>query len=110
MHVAYGWKLGGRWHSLTAQASPHAHDIAPGSEEEFITEHYWGYTKRANGSTSAYGVQHPHWQIYPIRSCEVTADFGMLYGGAFSFLNDQPVASVLLAEGSAVSVHQGFRL
>ncbi len=110
VRVEYGWKLGGRWHSLTAQASPHAHDIAPGSEEEFITEHYWGYTKRANGSTSAYGVQHPHWQIYPIRSCEVTADFGMLYGGAFSFLNDQQVASVLLAEGSAVSVHQGFRL
>ena len=21
--------------------------ITPGSEEEFITEHYWGYTKRA---------------------------------------------------------------
>jgi len=35
---------------------------------------------------------------------------GILYGPAFAFLTDEWVTSVLLAEGSAVSVLSGFRL
>ena len=108
--VGYGWKLGGRWHSLAVAASPIAQDISPGSEEEFITEHYWGYTKRSDGSTSAYEVQHPHWQTYKVNSYEIALDFELLYGSSFGFLTDQWVSSVLLAEGSPVSVLSGFTL
>ena len=54
LHVAYDWKFGGRWHSLAVQTVPSALKITQGGEEEFITEHYWGYTKRSGGSTSAY--------------------------------------------------------
>ncbi|WP_342667488.1 DUF2071 domain-containing protein [Edaphobacter aggregans] len=40
--VNYGWRIGGRWHQLQATASSTAVPVPHGSEEEFITEHYWG--------------------------------------------------------------------
>jgi uncharacterized protein YqjF (DUF2071 family) len=98
------------WHSLAVKASPTPQPIAPNSEAEFITEHYWGYTKRSDGGTSQYEVQHPRWETYPILSHEIRADFGALYGETFAFLNNQQPASILLAEGSTVSVLSGSRL
>jgi uncharacterized protein len=108
--VSYSWRYNNVWHSLAAEADPTPQPIAPGSEEEFITEHYWGYTKRTHGATSEYAVQHPRWQVYPIRNFGGKADFAALYGPAFASLNHQPPASILLAEGSEVSVSTGTRL
>ncbi len=110
LSVRYDWRHGKVWQSLAVEASPMAQPIEAGSEEEFITEHYWGYTKRRNGITSAYEVRHPRWQVYPVRNYEIVADFGALYGPAFAGLNGQQPASILLAEGSEVSVHSGVRL
>jgi uncharacterized protein len=110
LSVRYDWRHGKVWQSLAVEASPTPQPISPDSEEEFLTEHYWGYTKRRNGSTSEYEVRHPRWQIYPVQTYEIVADFAALYGPAFAALNRQPPASVLLAEGSAVSVHSGTRL
>jgi uncharacterized protein len=110
LNVRYDWRHGKLWQSLAVTSSPVAQPIAAGSEEEFLTEHYWSYTKRRNGSTSEYEVRHPRWQVYPVRTQEIIADFAALYGPAFAALNDQIPACVLLAEGSAVSVHSGTRL
>lgn len=110
LSVCYEWELGGRQHSLAATAELQPQPIAPGSEDEFITEHYWGYTKRSDGRTSAYQVEHPRWQTYRLQSYEIAADFGTLYGPEFAFLNAARESSVLLSEGSAVTVHSGFRL
>jgi uncharacterized protein YqjF (DUF2071 family) len=110
LNVRYDWRCRKVWHSLAVEASSEFKPIAPGSEEEFITEHYWGYTRRKDGSTSAYQVEHPRWKVYPIIRYAIVADFGALYGPAFALLNQQSPASVLLAEGSAVAVHSGFRL
>jgi uncharacterized protein YqjF (DUF2071 family) len=115
LSVRYDWRHGRVWQSLAVEASPIAQPIAAGSEEEFLTEHYWGYTKRRGsrgkaGSTSEYEVRHPRWQIYPVQSHEIIADFAVLYGPAFAALNRQQPTSVLLAEGSAISVHSGTRL
>ena len=106
----YGWKLGGRWHTLSAAGYLPPQTIAPGSEEEFLTEHYWGYTKRSDGSTSAYQVEHPRWQTYRLQGYEIAVDFETLYGPEFAFLTDRLVSSVLLAEGSAVTVRSGLPL
>ena len=110
LSVSDAWRHRGIWQSLAVEASPTAQAIAPGSEEEFITEHYWGYTKRTRGPTSEYGVQHPRWSVYPIQSFAIAADFAALYGPAFASLNHAAPASVLLAEGSAVTVLAGTRL
>ena len=108
--VQYDWKHRGTWHSLSVQAVPQAQPIAPNSVEEFITEHYWGFTKRSNGSTSQYDVHHPRWQVYPILKHSISANFGSLYGPAFAHLDAAHPANILLAEGSAVSVGNGSRI
>jgi uncharacterized protein len=110
LDVLYEWRYRGEWQKLSAKADPQAQPMTMGGEEEFLTEHYWGYTKRRAGSTSEYGVEHPRWLVYPVRSYEVRADFAAMYGSAFAGLNSQPPASVLLAEGSAVVVREGRRL
>jgi len=110
LSVSYAWRHRGCWQSLSAEAAPTPEPILPNSIEEFITEHYWGYTKRTRGRTSEYGVQHPRWQIYPIRTFQTDADFSTLYGPTFAALNTQQPTSVLLAEGSAISVLGGTRL
>ena len=95
-----------QWHTMKVVAGLQQEDMSIGSEEEFITEHYWGYTEH-HGKTKEYGVQHPRWQVYKLTKAEIKFDFGILYGSEFNFLNSQKPASVFLAEGSAVSVMQG---
>ena len=104
LSVEYVWKHNRTWQKMAVEAGGDPGPIAPGSVEEFITEHYWGYTKRSNGSTSQYQVQHPRWLVYPIRSHSIQADFGALYGPVFASLDAANPANVLLAEGSAISV------
>lgn len=94
--------------SITAQ--PVSQPIAEGSEEEFITEHYWGYAKQRNNTTKEYKVQHPRWNIYPVKDYSVTCDFGKLYGDAFSMLQQSQPLSVILAEGSAITVYSGKKI
>jgi len=110
LDVRYEWRHGGRWHGMEVRAANEPAPIAAGSVEEFITEHYWGFTKRSDGSTSQYEVKHPRWLTYPITGWKIDVDFGALYGAEFAGLNRQEPESVLLAEGSAVSVGSGSRL
>ncbi|WP_294823317.1 DUF2071 domain-containing protein [uncultured Flavobacterium sp.] len=107
--VEYGWRKG-QWHSVKVIADNKAVDIAPGSEEEFITEHFWGYTKINSVATSEYEVVHPRWQIYPVRDYKVDVDFRKVYGSDFAFLQDLTPVSVYLAEGSEILVKQGRKL
>lgn len=106
--VQYRWKKQ-RWHGIEVVAEANAIDIVAGSEEEFITEHYWGYTARGGDRTMEYGVEHPRWQVYPVRRHQVDADLAVLYGERFAGLNTQQPVSVLLAEGSPIVVRGGRR-
>jgi uncharacterized protein YqjF (DUF2071 family) len=109
LQITYRWKKK-TWNELSARAINSTQEIETGSEEEFITEHYRGYSIRGKQQTIAYAVEHPRWKIYPVISYQVNADFGSLYGDCFSFLNKQEPASVFLAEGSAVVVRKGIKL
>jgi uncharacterized protein YqjF (DUF2071 family) len=108
--VRYSWMQANKWQTLSVEALNAPRAIDPGSEEAFVTEHYWGYTKRRKGGTSQYEVRHPGWEIYPVRRHRIHVDFGWVYGEAFAHLNRQQPASVLLAEGSPVTVLTGTRL
>ena len=107
--VKYAWKKE-KWNLLKVVADQNAIDIKADSEEEFITEHFWGYTKVDDFMTSEYEVAHPRWQIYPVRDYEVNVDFKNVYGTDFSFLKDAKPISVYLAEGSEIIVKQGSSL
>ena len=106
LEVDYLWK-NKIWNKFSVTASSKAEEIAIGSEEEFITEHYWGYTKIGLNRTSEYGVEHTRWQAYPIKNFKIEVDFGINYGSDFAFLNNATPDSVMLAEGSEISVLKG---
>ena len=108
--VGYKWFKNDKWHEIKINTSLSMKSIEAGSEEEFITEHYWGYTKLPNGCTSEYEVVHPRWQVYPVASFSFDVDFARLYGPEFAMLNEMSPASVLLAEGSEVAVLPGQRI
>jgi uncharacterized protein YqjF (DUF2071 family) len=82
----------------------------PGSHEEFIIEHYWGYTKRGPNRTDEYKVEHPKWELYATRHPRVRVNFAGWYGREFAHLKDVSPYSVLLSRGSEVSVYLGERL
>jgi uncharacterized protein len=107
LDVEYRWKYNLKWNSISVKAEPNPVSISQNSEEEFITEHYWGYTKIRNNKTSAYEVQHPRWDVYPVKSHYVDVEFGSLYGKEFEFLKLEKPISVFLAEGSDIVVKSG---
>ncbi len=73
------------------------------SDFEFITEHYFGYTKNGN-KTFEYEVTHPKWKNYEILNSEISINFEECYGKDFQFLQQQKPHSILLAEGSEIEV------
>ncbi len=108
MTVEYKWKKK-RWHSFSVTGSQPA-KIAEGSEEEFITEHYWGYTRIKPNQTSEYGVEHPKWEVYKTNAYSIDVDFAEVYGEHFDFLNREKPKSVFLAEGSKIEVKDGRKI
>ncbi len=103
--LQYQWWREGRWETLGATAVDEPHDSLAGSQEEFITEHYWGYTRRA-GSTSEYQVEHPRWRVRSATSWNFDANVASLYGAQLvETLRAEPV-SAFIAEGSAVEVRR----
>ena len=80
------------------------------SHGEFITEHYWGYTKRKENHTSEYRVTHPQWEQSVIENYQIKVDFERCYGKEFAFLNDQIPYSVLFALGSEIEIFPGINL
>ena len=97
-------------HTMKVRAINKITPMRDGSEEEFIAEHYWGYSKQTNAATIEYAVEHPRWNVFPVVDCEINFDFGSLYNNKFSFLNNQLPVSVFLAKGSEVKVMDGKRL
>jgi uncharacterized protein len=104
LEVDYQWKTN-RWNSISVVADANPQSIPDGSEEEFILEHYWGYTKVNELTTFQYKVEHPRWQIYQVRDYAIDVDFKNLYGNEFAFLANEKPVSVFLAEGSEIAVY-----
>ncbi|HEY8938178.1 MAG TPA: DUF2071 domain-containing protein [Cyclobacteriaceae bacterium] len=104
--VEYAWKSK-TWNSIKVRCQPTAENISVGSEAEFITEHFWGYTRIHDSKTSEYNVEHPRWNVYPVLDYNVEVDFTDLYGDDFANLRYEKPKSVFLAEGSEISVGAG---
>ena len=104
IQFGYHWKHRQKWNKLEATVEPVAVPMQPGSEEEFIAEHYWGYSKYSDAITYEYNVQHPAWKIFPVKNYLIDCDFTGLYGNAFGFLEKAKPNSVFVAEGSEVAV------
>ena len=104
IHLGYHWKFKGDWYKLEATTEKKYGPMVEGSKEQFIAEHYWGYSKYSDTTTFEYGVEHPSWQIHKVKSYKIECDFEKLYGKEFAFLNQNQADSVFMAKGSAVSI------
>jgi uncharacterized protein YqjF (DUF2071 family) len=105
--VEYTWRFRGRLHRLGGLALGESAPLEPGSEAEFITEHYWGYTRRGPKRTGAYRVAHPAWRVRPVAQPYLLCDVAALYGAAFAPYLRRPPSSAFLADGSPVAVYWG---
>jgi len=106
----YHWRSGNQPFQMSADFHGLPSRLTPDSEAEFIAEHYWGYTRHADGSTSEYRVEHPPWRAWPVTRAEFQCDAAALYGAAFATALAGVPRSALMLDGSAVSVSPGQHL
>lgn len=108
--VGYSWKRDDCFNILAVSIGESLGVPAAGSHEEFITEHYWGYTKRSGTRVDEYKVEHPKWELFLVNNSTIQVNFGKTYGDEFAFLSQAKPYSVLFAKGSEVSVFKGERI
>jgi len=108
--VEYAWRHKRRWNRLSLNSTGTPVIPQRGSQEDFITEHYWGYTRQRNGGTVEYKVDHPRWRVWQADEARLECDVAALYGDQFvDALADHP-RSAFLAEGSPITVYAPRRL
>ena len=110
VQVSYSFKTKIGWNSVSATANATAKSFLPGSLEEFITEHYFGYNRWDKNNTLEYGVEHPKWLTYELKSIEIKCKFEEIYPPEFVPFLYKPHHSALLAEGSEVVVRKGRKI
>ena len=104
LDIKYQWKLNGKWNSIAVKAKKELANMAEGSEEKFIAEHYWGYVQIEKEKSYQFKVEHPSWKMFAIEDYHIDVDFKACYGKSFEMLQHQKPTSVLLVEGSEVSL------
>ncbi|MGH9769167.1 MAG: YqjF family protein [Blastocatellia bacterium] len=108
--VEYSWLDDGSWHRMRARTAGESQALATGSEEEFITEHYWGYAKQRGGDTVEYQVEHPRWRVWRTSEADFECDVKRVYGHQFVECLSAKPSSAFVADGSAVVVRKGVRI
>ena len=103
-NIRYEWKINNAWNHLAVNATKANQPMVPESIEEFIFEHYYGYTKINNQLSQEYKVNHPRWFVNKVIDYSIHCDFESMYGNDFSFLSNRQPGSVIIAEGSPVTV------
>ncbi len=109
--ASYSWTFQGHPYSLRASVKGAAEPLVARSEAEFVTEHYWGYTRQRDGGTIEYQVEHPSWRVWSTAESEYQSPSSdSLYGRAFSEVLRGPPCSSMVAVGSPVTVFSGARV
>jgi len=107
---SYRFESGGSWLEIAARTSGEPQPQRPGSEEEFILHHEWGYSRQRDGGTKEYRVVHPPWGHRAVERVEVDPRVAAFYGAPLAAVLVQPPRSALVAVGSEVSVFRGRRI
>lgn len=102
--IKYQWKLGKMWNCLSVSAATEKKPMANDSFEEFIFEHYYGYSKINKTTSEEYRIEHARWNTNDVIQYNINCDFEKMYGKDFNFLNNSKPKNVILAEGSSIAV------
>lgn len=104
IRVEHELEADGRRHAVVVDAGLPSVDAREGSREHWFKEHEWGFGVDRRARALVYRVEHPRWRVYPGPRVKMDVDFAALYGEEWGMLNEARPESVVLAEGSGVSV------
>ncbi|MGD0617928.1 MAG: DUF2071 domain-containing protein [Bryobacteraceae bacterium] len=110
VEIGYEWLIGGRWNGLHVRICGEPALPAAGSAEEFIIQHYWGYTAQRHETAREYRVEHVPWRVWQVDHATLTCEAEHLYGPGFAEALSGPPRSAFLAEGSPITVYRADRI
>lgn len=110
LSAEFQWQFNGQWCCLCAEATGTPVHPTEGSLEQFITEHYWGYTARRDRQSLEYHVTHDPWRVWTATSACFEGDGDALYGPGFGSILKRHPDSAFIADGSPVTVSTGKRI
>jgi uncharacterized protein YqjF (DUF2071 family) len=108
--VEYSWISANQSCKIRARANGTPTSPSERSLEQFITEHYWGYSRQRDGSTVEYHVSHVPWKVWTAAHAEFSGKASDLYGEELSQVVTKTPASAFIADGSPVQVFRGHQL
>jgi len=106
----YAWKCDRRWSSIRIETEGAGAFPEVDSAEQFITEHYWGYSSQTDRGCLEYEVHHEPWRVWNGRDARFEGEATSLYGPALARILTARPDSAFLAEGSPVTVFRGERI
>jgi hypothetical protein len=106
----YAWQFRGREHALELSATGVGTPATDGSLDEFIIEHYWGYSGGQGRPTVEYRVEHPRWNLWPASASRLDANVPQFYDEPFTAPLTAEPTSAFYADGSPVTVYRGNRI
>jgi len=108
--VDYRFQLNGTWFKLHARSSLAPAPADEGSLEQFITEHYWGYSAQRDGGTLEYHVSHVPWNVGVSTAAGFEGDASRVYGVELAKVLQRRPDSAFIADGSPITVFGGKRI
>lgn len=110
LSAEYEWDWHGQKFRLNAVGNGTPSRVEEDSLENFITEHYWGYSAAGPGKSIEYRVSHDPWRVWTAAKASFEGDGEALYGRGFGEVLHRKPDSAFIAEGSPVTVHAGRRI
>ena len=77
-HGSHTLKWADRIHSLRAVGAKPAVRPTSDSVEHWFKEHSWGYGTSRRGKLIRYEVNHPEWDVYPVREFTHDVDWALM--------------------------------
>ena len=106
----YQWQVGAQWCKLSAKTVGLPAYPQESSLEQFITEHYWGYSTQRTGGSVEYHVSHVPWRVWTTAEAAFEGEAGELYGPELDTVLQGRPNCAFVADGSAVTVFVGNRV
>lgn len=113
--LQYQWQAGSsqagsKWCTLSAETMGIPTRPAEGGLEQFITEHYWGYSAQRSGGCVEYHVSHVPWQVWETSNARFEGEASTLYGKELAAVLQRHPDSAFVADGSPVIVFKGNKI
>jgi uncharacterized protein YqjF (DUF2071 family) len=103
--VEHKFHAAGHTQKVTLTATRDPPQLPPeSSDDHFFKEHEWGFGVDRRGRLLRYRVAHPPWLTYRLAWHDVKVDWKRVYGAEWGVLKHAKPCSVVLAEGSPITV------